>query len=76
MGLHRFVFDLPQISLWLNQNKLESEKVTPEELKTWAEAGCFPYEKKGNAYRITEEVLPVIEETKHLIKTEEGRRST
>ena len=71
MGLHRFVLDLPQISNWLNQNKLDSEKVTPEELKTWADAGCFPFEKKGEVYRVSEGNLTLVEETKHLIKTEE-----
>lgn len=71
MGLRRFVFDLPQVSNWLNQEKLDSEKVTPEELKTWAEAGCFPVEKKGEFYRVTQDSLPLVEETKHLIKTED-----
>lgn len=71
MGLHRYVFDLTQISNWLNQHKLESEKVTTEELKTWADAGCFPVEKRGENYRVHEEVLPLVEETKHLIKTED-----
>lgn len=71
MGLHRYVFDLPQISNWLNQHKLDSEKVTPEELQVWADAGCFPIEKKGGMYRVREEALPLIEETKHLVKTED-----
>ena len=71
MGLHRYIFDLPQISNWLNQNKLDSEKVTPEELRSWADAGCFPVEKKGTTYRISEDTLPLVEETKHLVKTED-----
>jgi DNA-binding transcriptional MerR regulator len=67
MNTHRYTFDLQQVSELLNKRITLDEKVSPSQLKEWAEQGCFPSERRNGTLRVDQEVITLIEKTRKFI---------
>lgn len=70
MHAHQYTYDLHQVANYLNKQMTDTYHVRTEQVKEWAEYGCFPVLKKEEGYRVAPEVMSLVEETRNLILVE------